>query len=287
MIIQITRTKNELFLLKELLPIWQKYADGFVFYDDFSSDGTFEFLTNNKDKYNIVEILRPSEDDDYIKKLKIETDARQLLYDTALKFSNKIICCDSDEYLDGSLSKQQLELFFDENPDTIFSLQWVQYTSKDKIRVDGPWDNNFKVRAGNYKTRGDFGHVQMHSLHLPPAGKVVHVNPAQLFIAHLQWIDKRWVGVKQYFWKINDYVNSHIHNASVVECSAYDVSVNNFNWCYKQAPVDLKVDELIYSKQNIRENYKLQYIKHYTNQLNIPNLGDWGMGIHTYCLQHD
>ena len=44
MIVQITRTKNELFLIKELLPIWQRYADGFVFYDDHSTDGTFEYL---------------------------------------------------------------------------------------------------------------------------------------------------------------------------------------------------------------------------------------------------
>ena len=40
MIIQITMTKNELFLLKEMLPIWQKYADAFVFMDDDSTDGT-------------------------------------------------------------------------------------------------------------------------------------------------------------------------------------------------------------------------------------------------------
>jgi ATP-dependent exoDNAse (exonuclease V) beta subunit len=57
MIVQITMTKNEVFLLKEMLPIWQRYADAFVFMDDGSTDGTYEFLSENKEKYNILNIL--------------------------------------------------------------------------------------------------------------------------------------------------------------------------------------------------------------------------------------
>ena len=58
MIVQITITRNELFLLKEMLPIWKKYSDGFVFYVDNSTDGTYEFLEENKEKYNILSILK-------------------------------------------------------------------------------------------------------------------------------------------------------------------------------------------------------------------------------------
>ena len=36
------------FLLKEQLPIWSKYADGFVFFNDDSTDDTLEFLEQNK-----------------------------------------------------------------------------------------------------------------------------------------------------------------------------------------------------------------------------------------------
>ena len=43
MIVQITQTRNELYLIKEMLPLWQKYADGFVFLDSHSDDGTSEF----------------------------------------------------------------------------------------------------------------------------------------------------------------------------------------------------------------------------------------------------
>lgn len=283
MIIQITRTKNECFLLKELLPLWSKYVDGFVFYDDGSTDDTFDFLTLNKDKYNILEILRGNTEENYIKKLKIETDERQPLYDAALKYSNKIVCCDSDEYLDGTMTKQELETLLTDYTDTVFSLRWVQYTDKNQIRVDGPWGNNFKVRAGSYANRGEFGKAQMHSLHLPTATKQVAVDPNKLFIAHLQWLDKRWVGVKQYFWKINDYVNKTIHNAEVIESSAYDASVNNFAWSYVDFNVDLKVNPKLYSTQSIKDNYKLEYIKKYTKELNIPNLGDWGMGIYEYA----
>lgn len=283
MIVQITRTKNECFLLKELLPLWCKYADGFVFYDDGSTDGTFEFLEANKEKYNILEILRGDVNEDYVKKLKMETDERQPLYDTALKYSKKIICCDSDEYLDGSMTKEELDNLLTTETDTIFNLQWVQYTDKNKIRVDGPWGYNFKVRVGSYIRREDFGKAQMHSLHLPRASKQQALDPNKLFIAHLQWLDKRWVGVKQYFWKINDYVNKTVHGAEVIEASAYDASVNNFAWSYSDFSVDLKVNPKIYSSQDIKNNYKLQYIQKYTRELNIPNLGDWGMGIHDYC----
>ena len=54
MIVQITKTRNEKFLIEDMLPIWKKYADGFVFLDDRSNDGTTEFLIQNKDKYNII-----------------------------------------------------------------------------------------------------------------------------------------------------------------------------------------------------------------------------------------
>lgn len=282
MIVQITRTKNEAFLIKKMFPLWAKYADGFVFYDDGSTDDTVEFLEANKNKYNILEIIEGNKKENYIKELKMETDERQPLYNAAYKYSNKIICCDSDEYLDGSFTKQDLEKLLESNPDTVFNLQWVQYTSQNNVRVDGPWGNNFKVRAGSYTSQGDFGIAQMHSLHLPPASKSKAINPSQLFIAHLQWLSKRWVGVKQYFWKINDYVNREIHGAEVIEASAYDVSVNNFKWQYSQYPIELKVDEKIYDSQDMKANYKLDYIKKYTRELDIPNLGDWGMGLYEY-----
>lgn len=285
MIVQITRAKNELFLIKEMLPLWQRYADGFVFYDDGSIDGTADFLKEHAKKYNILEIIEAPKEEDYIASLKIETDERQALYDAAYNRTNKIICCDCDEYLDGSLTKDELENILDNNPDCSFHLKWVQYTDENIIRVDGPWKNNYKVRVASYASKGDLGHAQMHSLHLPVTKNSATVSPDKLFIAHLQWLDKRWVGVKQYFWKINDYVNKTIHNAEVIEASAYDVSVNNFDWVYAEFDVPLKVNPKIYGEQDMKENYKLQYIKEYTQKLNIPNLGDWGMDIYDYCVK--
>jgi hypothetical protein len=40
MIVQVTMTRDELFIIKEMLPLWQKYADAFVFMDDNYVDGT-------------------------------------------------------------------------------------------------------------------------------------------------------------------------------------------------------------------------------------------------------
>ena len=46
MIVQITKTRNEKFLIEDMLPIWKKYADGFVFLDDRSNDGTYKIKIN-------------------------------------------------------------------------------------------------------------------------------------------------------------------------------------------------------------------------------------------------
>jgi hypothetical protein len=44
MIVQITIARNEYVLIKELLPIWKNYADGFVFMLDRNTDDTRQYL---------------------------------------------------------------------------------------------------------------------------------------------------------------------------------------------------------------------------------------------------
>lgn len=276
MIVQITITRNELFLLKEMLPIWKKYSDGFVFYVDESTDGTYEFLQENKEKYNILSILNINRKDE----LLLETDMRQLLFDEAFKFSKKIICLDTDEYLDGNASKEDLNYILDNNKDTIFHLNWIQYVNKNKIRIDGPWLNNYKDRIGSYKEKVNFIPAQSHSTHLPFTNNHVGINQKDLFIAHLQWIDKKTVATKQYFWKITDYVNNLKYNIDILGSLAYDASVNNFEWEITDFDFDLKINEDIYSELEEKNNYKLQFIKEQTQKYNIPNLGDWGMNIY-------
>ena len=282
MIIQMTRTRNEAFLIKEMLPVWQRYADGFVFICDSCEDDTVEFLTANKEKYNILDILETEKD---VKAEEYETSSRQRLFDTARKYSSKIICMDTDEYLDGSFTKEQLEAVLDQNPDTAFMCQWIQYTSKNERRVDSFWRDLFHDRVGNFKEGALFGKAFSHSGHIPSASKAVRIDPNYIFVAHLQWLDKRWVGVKQYFWKVWDYVNNKEHGVNIINVTDYDVSVNNFVWLYETYPYELKVKEDIYSTQNMKDNYKLQYIVEQTKKHNIPNLGDWGMGIYEFSIK--
>lgn len=276
-------TRNECFLLKEQLPIWSKYADGFVFFNDDSTDDTLEFLEQNKEKYNILSII--TRKDDITGTLKMESTLRQELFDEAYKYSNKIICMDSDEYLESDLTKEELEQILDQEQDCKFYLEWVQYTSKDTIRVDGGWKQNYTDRIAKYKERAIYPVRQMHSLHLPPAIESKAFSRDVMYIAHLQWLDKRRVGVKQYFWKVTDYVNKLLHDADVVGAEAYDNSVNNFQWTYDRAPRELRIREDIFSIQDMKQNDRLIFIKKYTQMYNIPNLGDWGMGIHDYCLK--
>jgi len=280
MIVQMTMTKNESFLIKEMLPIWQKYADGFVFISDNSTDDTVEFLKANKEKYNILEVIEAKTADDMG---EWETSMRQQLFDTVYKYSPHIICLDTDEYIDGMIDKSQLQNLLVKYPDTIFTGQWIQYTSKNQRRTDSFWNEVYHDRIGSYIHNSKFHKTFSHSAHMPPAGKSIRIDPEVLFIAHLQWLDKRWVGIKQYYWKVWDYVNNLEHGVGIINYGDYDISVNNFNWSYANWDIPMKIREDIYSIQNIDENYKLQYVIENTKKYNIPNLGDWGLGIHDSC----
>lgn len=268
--------RDELVLIKELLPIWQKFSDGFVFCLDSTTDGTKEYLESVKEKFNILEIIENQQTDN---DMPVETDIRQKLFDTAIKYSNKIICLDADEYLDGTIDKQQLENLLDSEKGVVYHLQWIQYTSKNTVRTDGPWKINFKDRIGSYDGPAKFDWAQMHSSHLPLLNNQKYINSEYLFIAHLQWLSKIHVAVKQYYWKTVDYVNNAKYNIYVAGTAAYDASVNDFNWENSPFSHDLKVDPDIFNKNNILESYKYKEIKRLSKIHNIPNLNDWGLDI--------
>lgn len=284
MIVQIVMLKNELILLEQLLPIWKEYADGFVFYDDGSTDGSYEYLEKNKKKFNILKILKkPITDTPHY-----ETDARQLLFDTALKYSNNIICLDADEYLDGEMSKQELESVLNNNPDTRFHLHWKQYTSCNTVRIDGPWKHNLKDRIGNYSEPCKFIEMYKHSHHLPiPKNeKALKGLPAfpedKLFVAHLQWLDKKYVAIKQYYWKAEDWVINHLklnRGDKIVPASSYDSVINNWEWEETYYPYRLKIRADIFEKYKPSSNWRVEYIQKWTKKYNIPNLGDYGYDI--------
>lgn len=277
MIVQITMVRDELLLIKELLPVWKKYADGFVFFTDTCTDGTVEYLRQVKDEFNILEILEFEESS---KQLKVETDNRQLLFDTARKYTDKIICLDADEYLDGTFTKEDLNELLKSSSNTVFHLQWVQYTSGTTIRVDGPWANNYKDRIGVYTGDCKFAPMQMHSTHLPIPTNQQVIDPQSLFVAHLQWLDKNYVGIKQYFWKVVDYVNNKVHGIEVTGASAYDASVNNFDWQEEYFSYKLKIRKDIFEDITNSQNYRVDWIKNQIKDHNIPNLGDWELNIH-------
>lgn len=280
MIVQITITRNELFLIKEMIPQWQKYSDAFVFMLDRCDDGTLEYLTENKQKFNILAILDSGVDENNLN-TQIESQIRQRLFDEAYKYSGNIICLDTDEYLDGIITKEQLQSIMESNKDMLFHARWIQYIGKNKIRTDGPWKINFKDRIGSYSNRCLFKIAQMHSEHLPVPSKQVVFEIPDLFIAHLQWLDKPTVAVKQYFWKITDYIVNKKFGTQTTPPSAYDASVNNFNWSEEQFNFDLKINEKIYEKHDIKNNYKFKFIRENIKKYDIPNLNDWGMNIHT------
>ena len=278
MIVQITLTRNELFLLKEMLPIWKRYADGFVFMDDCSTDGTYEYLLENSEKFNILSVLRTNRNENHV---VIESEIRQRLYDEAFKHSGKIVCLDTDEYLDGVCSKEQLNEILNTHKDTLFYSQWIQYTDSNTIRVDGKWQYHPVDRIGSYGNRGVFQNKQNHSEHLPTSSNQLSINPEFLFVAHLQWMDKKTVAIKQYYWKVFDYVNKIKHGVSAIDYREYDRSVSDFSWTCVQFPFPLQIRADVYSLQNDEHDFKLKFIRENVVKYNIPNLNDWGMNIHS------
>jgi hypothetical protein len=260
-----------------MMPIWAKYADGFVFLLDTCTDGTDQFLKEYQKQYNILSILEIKKTNDV---LDIESDDRQILFDEAFKYSKKIICLDTDEYLDGTMTKQELESILDQHVDTLFYLSWLQYTGKNTIRVDGKWANHPVDRLASYSNRCTFKSRQMHSEHIPTPNRMAQINPPHLFVSHLQWLDKQSVAVKQYYWKVVDYVNKMRYSTDVIDCKEYDKSVSDFNWSEVSVPFELKVSADIYKNQNPFDGYKYKFIRESIEKYNIPNLNDWGLGIH-------
>lgn len=269
--------RNELLLIKQLLPIWKKYADGFVFMLDNTDDGSEEYLNEVKEEYNILEIININID--VSRELNFETNNRQRLFDAGLKYSDKIICLDADEYLDGTFTKSELEDLLDNNPNTLFYLRWVQYTSINTIRTDGPWNVNFKDRIGKYTTPHQFIKTQTHATHLPIPSNSKVIDPNVLFISHLQWLDKNYVAIKQYYWKLIDYINNKKYGVDVVGNQAYDESVNNFDWTEEYFDFPLQINPNIFEDVLNKDNYKIQFIQDNAAKYNAPNLGDWGYNI--------
>ena len=177
------------------------------------------------------------------------------------------------------MTKEQLESLLETHKDTLFHSLWIQYLNENEVRVDGPWRVNWMDRVGSYSKRATFRHLQMHAEHLPVPTNQLWINMPNLFVAHLAWIDKRAVALKQYYWKVVDYVNRTKFGTKTIDCSEYDRSVNNFNWQAESFPFPLKVRNDIYN-QPLESNYKYQFIKENVAKFNIPNLNDWGMGIH-------
>lgn len=279
MIVQISLVRNELPLIKALLPVWKRYADGFFFMLDTNTDDTEDYLNSVKSEYNILSILKNEKNEDEV---CVETNIRQVLFDEAKKYSDKIICLDADEYLDGSMTKDELFDLLEKNPNTRYHLKWNQYTSCNTIRVDGPWRQNYKDRIGVYKKQENYSNTQNHSEHLPQTNADSVIDPEKLFIAHLQWINKDYVAIKQYYWKVYDYVNNLKHGVSVVGNIAYDQSVNNFQWEEEYTYYPLKISSQVFANDLLQKNYRLSYIIDNTKKYNIPNLGDWGIDIVNY-----
>jgi hypothetical protein len=157
----------------------------------------------------------------------------------------------------------------------------MQYTSVNTIRVDGPWKYNLKDRIGSYKTDCKFVPTQMHSSHLPFPSKQIVIPSDQLFIAHLQWLNKTYVAIKQYFWKVTDYINNKDHNVQVAGNSAYDASVNNFDWEEEYTFNTLKTVPWIIDEMATYNNHRLTAIKDNIKLHNIPDLGSWGFDFTT------
>lgn len=280
-IVQISMIKNEIHIIKHMLPIWRKYADAFVFMDDNSTDGTYEYLIENKEKYNIRAVLRTEQKPNQIS--FYESISRQQMFDEALKYSNKVICLDADEYLDGEFDKEDLVKLLNDNENTLFYSRWIQYVDANNIRIDGKWRVHWVDRFASYSDRTLYKDKQTHGEHLPVPNNAKYIDFPHIFVSHLAWMSsKKTIAIKQYHYKIWDYVNKLEFGVDIINPVEYDYSVNNFNWEIVPIRFTLQVPSTIYYEKDkkIYESKEYNYIKENISKYNIPNLNDWGMNIH-------
>ena len=226
-----TMVKNEELLLKEVLPIWQKYpVDKFVFYNDNSTDNTEEVIRSilEPERYEII--------NDHLPKFHEAKQRDSMLTYSRFDDADYVLSIDADELLSANLAND-LGYFLKNYETTDIWLFWynVVNESLNYRRNDPQYVNNYRSFILPMKHTGNFD-LSQWKYHTP---RVPYVNlPKQVTknygIIHLQAMNTEFYSCKQLWYKHHEFVE---YGHSVEEINRrYDSATNLLDFKEVETP---------------------------------------------------
>ncbi len=245
--------KNEAVLLKEVLPIWEKYpVDKFVFYDDNSTDESVDI---------IKEIL---EDRCVILNNNLKDFHESHHRSTILEYSREnnathVVSIDCDELLSTNLLQNFNEIVSTCDKYNLHLYQYNVVNGLDFYRQDPAYENNYRNFIISLKKTHKFDTSQS-KFHTPRIPKV-NLVPVMLKDAgfiHLQAINRKFYALKQLWYKHYEYRN-YDHTIGQIN-QRYDPVVNGLNFKPVTTPKNIidgiKFDISIYDSLEEMKGYK-------------------------------
>ena len=261
-----TMMKNEEDLLKEVLPIWEKYpVDKFVFYDDNSEDNSIDVIKSilPKDRYEILNDHRDTFS---------ESHNRQKMLDYSRnKKVDFVFSIDVDELLSTNMLNN-FDNFLNIYNTSNLLLFWYNVVngSLSYYRNDPQYTNNYRsfILPLNKTNNLDLTQWKYHTPRVPSVN-LPTMTLKKYGVIHLQALDKEFYAIKQLWYKHHEFVN-YGHSIEYIN-NRYDPVVNNLNFNEVETPKDIiegiNFDVKVF-KSLIKKKGYLDFIKkNYNKQL--------------------
>ncbi len=258
--------KNEEELLKEILPIWDKYPiDKFIFYDDNSTDNSVEVINNFLPKERFI-ILN-----DNLTYFNESYNRDKMLQKSKNDKCDFVLSLDCDELLSSNLIadfKDVLSIY--EKIDLHLFWYNIVNESLDWYRNDFAYSNNFRSFILPLKKTGNFD-LNLYKYHTP---RVPQINlpksiTKEYGVIHLQSVNTKYYAIKQLWYKHYEYVVWN-HTIDFIN-QRYDPVVNNLNFSPKQTPkkiIDgINFNPKIYENLEVKKGYTKFIMDNYNKEL--------------------
>ena len=261
-----TMMKNEEDLLKEVLPIWEKYpVDKFVFYDDNSEDNSIDVIKSilPKDRYEIL--------NDHLDTFSESHNRQKMLDYSRNKKVDFVFSIDVDELLSTNMLNNFNNFLNIYNTSNLL-LFWYNVVngSLSYYRNDPQYTNNYRsfILPLNKTNNLDLTQWKYHTPRVPSVN-LPTMSLKKYGIIHLQALDKEFYAIKQLWYKHHEFVN-YGHSIEYIN-NRYDPVVNNLNFNELETPKDIiegiNFDVKVF-KSLIKKKVYLDFIKkNYNKQL--------------------
>jgi len=248
--------KDEELLLREILPIWEKYPiDEWVFYDDNSTDKTVELIKNIFG--NKATILN-----DKLEKFH-EAHHRSRMFEYSREAgADYAIAIDADELMSTSLLDNFHEVLGTNSKYNIMYYWYNVVGDLGHFRQDPMYEKNYRTFIIPIASAGrfDMNNWKYHTPRTPPIS-LPAVTTKELGFIHLQSINKKFYALKQLWYKHYEH-KEYGHSIEQIN-SRYDPVVHGLDFMEQVTPrkiiEGISFDASVYDKMAETKSYK-QYI---------------------------